>query len=93
MTQNSGKCYTYNYSFIIIKGCKSEPAKERDARARSGRVPNAKLLLSSRTYHTFPLVISSHSCLVGFPNFIIHISFIATEAKRGDKASMTGSCL
>jgi len=41
----------------------------------------------------FPLSFLPTLALVGFPNFIIHISLIATEAKRGDKASMTRSCL
>lgn len=40
-SKNSGKCYTYDSSFIIAKGYKSEPAK---GRVRSGgRIPTHPL--------------------------------------------------
>lgn len=46
-SQNSGKCYPSDYSFIITKRYKSEPIKGRDIRARSGRISNMTFPLSS----------------------------------------------
>lgn len=43
MTQNSGKCYTYYYSFIIATGYKSEPTTGRDTHGTVWEGPNMKL--------------------------------------------------
>ena len=46
MSQNAGKCYPYNYSFITAKRCKSEQLERERHRAKSERIPNMKFPLS-----------------------------------------------
>lgn len=42
-SQDLGKLYTYNFSFTLAKGYKSQAAKRRDSWERTGRKPDGKL--------------------------------------------------
>lgn len=54
--QNSGKCYTYDYSFIIAKRYKAEPAKVREHSKDSGKFQIGNFLALGDVSH------SRHPC-------------------------------
>lgn len=55
--QNSGKCYTYDYSFIITKRYKVEPAKVREHSKDSGKFQIGNFLVLGDVSH------SRHPCV------------------------------